>query len=113
MKRSKIMRATFIGLAVLATALVSASAATPKENWEKTCAKCHGPDGKGVTKIGKVLGIKDFTDAHYQESLKEEAMFKAIKEGIKDGDKTKMKAAEGLNDEEIKGLITFVRAFKK
>jgi cytochrome c553 len=107
------MNATVIGLAVLTTTLLSASAAGPKENWEKTCTKCHGADGKGLTKIGKILGIKDFTDAQYQNSLKEEQMTKAIKEGIKDGEKTKMKAAEGLNDYEIKALVTFVRAFKK
>ena len=105
--------ALFIGMAVLSAALLPASAAEPKENWEKTCTKCHGADGKGATKIGKILAIKDFTDAQYQSSLKDEAMFKAIKEGIKDGEKTKMKAAEGLNDDEIKALVTFVRAFKK
>ena len=40
-------------------------------------------------------------------------MLKAIKEGVKDGDKTRMKAAEGLSDEEMKALVAYVRAFKK
>ena len=106
-------KSMIIGLAISTTILMSASAAEPKENWEKTCTKCHGADGKGATKIGKVLGIKDFTDAQYQGSLKDESMIKAIKEGIKDGDKTKMKPAEGLSDEDIKGLVAYVRAFKK
>ena len=35
-----------------------------------------------------------------RETLKDEAMLKAIKEGVKDGDKTRMKAVEGLSDEE-------------
>ena len=106
-------KSMIIGLAISTTILMSASAAEPKENWEKTWTKCHGADGKGATKIGKVLGIKDFTDAQYQGSLKDESMIKAIKEGIKDGDKTKMKPAEGLSDEDIKGLVAYVRAFKK
>jgi cytochrome c553 len=93
--------------------IVSASAADVKENWDKGCAKCHGADGKGDTKMGKKLDIKDFTDAKYQESLKDEAMLKAIKEGVKDGDKTRMKPVEGLSDEEMKALVTYVRAFKK
>jgi len=93
--------------------LVSASAADVKATWEKDCAKCHGVDGKGDTKIGKRLDIKDFTDAKYQATLKDEAMFKAIKEGIKDGEKTRMKPAEGLSDEEMKALVKYVRAFKK
>jgi cytochrome c553 len=113
MKRKSKLSTVLTGLVVLTTSLVSTPAAEPEENWAKTCTKCHGADGKGVTKIGKVLGIKDFTDAQYQASLKDEAMIKAIKEGIKDGEKTKMKAAEGLNDDEIKALVAYVRTFKK
>ena len=96
-----------------AAMIVSASAADVKENWEKSCAKCHGPDGKGDTKMGKKLEIKDFTDAKYQDSLKDDAMLKAIKEGVKDGEKTRMKATEGLSDEEMKALVAYVRKFKK
>jgi cytochrome c553 len=100
--------------AVVALAGIALSAsADVKENWEKGCAKCHGPDGKGDTKMGKKLEIKDFTDAKYQDSLKDDQMLKAIKEGVKDGDKTRMKAAEGLNDDEMKALVKLVRTFKK
>jgi cytochrome c553 len=113
MKMTNTTKSMFFGLALLTTSWLSASAAEPKESWEKTCTKCHGSDGKGATKIGKVLGIKDFTDAQYHNSLKDEQMIKAIKEGIKDGDNTKMKPAEGLNDEDIKALVAYVRAFKK
>jgi len=99
-------------VALLASAAV-ASAADVKENWEKLCTKCHGPDGKGDTKMGKKLEIKDLTDAKVQGALKDEEMIKAVKEGVKDGDKIRMKAAEGVNDEEIKALITYVRGLKK
>lgn len=100
-------------IAALATCVFTASAAEVKETWEKNCAKCHGPDGKGDTKMGKKLDIKDLTDTKVQGSLKDEAMLKAIKEGVKDGDKTRMKAAEGLNDEEMKALVAYVRTLKK
>ena len=100
-------------IAACAAMLVSASAADVKENWDKNCAKCHGPDGKGDTKMGKKLEIKDFTDAKYQASLKDADMLKAIKEGVKDGEKVRMKAAEGLSEEEMKALVAYVRAFKK
>jgi cytochrome c6 len=102
-----------MAIAACAAMAVSASAADVKENWEKSCAKCHGPDGKGDTKMGKKLEIKDFTDAKYQESLKDDAMLKAIKEGVKDGEKIRMKATEGLSDEEMKALVAYVRKFKK
>ncbi len=93
--------------------VVSASAADVKENWEKSCAKCHGPDGKGDTKMGKKLEVKDFTDAKVQGDMKDDAMLKAIKEGVKDGEKVRMKPIEGLSDDEMKALVKFVRDFKK
>ena len=101
-------------LAFSAAALLSASAADAKENWTKSCVKCHGADGKGQTKMGQKLGIKDMTDAKVQEAFKDEAAFKAIKEGLKDKDgKTQMKAAEGLSDDDIKALVKHVRSLKK
>ena len=100
-------------MAACAAMIVSVSAADVKENWEKSCAKCHGPDGKGDTKMGKKLEVKDFTDAKVQADMKDDAMLKAIKEGVKDGDKTRMKAVEGLSDEEMKDLVAYVRKFKK
>jgi cytochrome c553 len=107
------MNKAILMTAACAAMIVSASAADVKENWEKSCAKCHGPDGKGDTKMGKKLDVKDFTDAKYQASLKDEGMFKAIKEGVKDGEKIRMKAAEGLSDDEMKALVKYVRDFKK
>ena len=78
------------------------------------CAKCHGADGKGDTKIGQKLGVKDFTDAKVQAEMKDDAAFKAIKEGVKDkDDKTLMKPAEDLSDGDIKGLVAYIRTFKK
>ncbi len=91
-----------------------ASAADAKENWDKQCAKCHGPDGKGQTKMGQKLSIKDLTDAKVQGELKDDAAFKSIKEGIKDKEgKQVMKAAEGLSDDDIKALVKHVRTYKK
>ena len=103
-----------IGVALLIVGAVSVRAADVKENWEKNCTKCHGPDGKGKTKMGEKLAIKDYTDAKVQEALKDDAMTKAIKEGVKDGDKTKMKGfGDVLSDDEIKALVKYVRDFKK
>ncbi len=99
--------------AALATAL-TAKAADVKENWTAHCAKCHGEDGKGDTKMGKKAGVKDFTDAKVQAEIKDDKAFKAIKEGLKEGDKTLMQAYnEKLSDDEIKALVAHVRSFKK
>jgi len=91
-----------------------ALAADAKENFEKACAKCHGPDGKGQTKMGQKLGIKDYTDAAVQAGVTDDKAFKSIKEGLKDKeDKTLMKPAEGLSDDDIKALVKYMRDFKK
>ncbi len=101
-------------IALLAVPALSASAADAKALYEKDCAKCHGADGKGETKMGKKAGAKDYTNAKVQEELKDDAAFKAIKEGYKDKDgKVVMKPAEGLSDQDIKGLVAYMRKFKK
>ena len=79
----------------------------------KHCVSCHGKDGQGNTKAGIKAGVKDFTDAKFQATFTDEQAFKALKEGIKDGDKIKMKPAEAVTDDDIKQLIAFVRGFKK
>ena len=102
---------TVIGTAALA---VSATAADVKDNYEKQCAKCHGAEGKGDTKMGQKLGAKSFADAKVQAGFTDEKAFKSIKEGMKEGDKTLMKAfGETLSDDEIKALVAHVRTFKK
>ena len=101
-------------MALFVAGAVSLHAAEAKENWDKNCTKCHGADGKGKTKMGEKMGAKDYTDAKVQEGLKDDAMTKAIKEGIKDGETTKMKAfGDVLSDDEIKALIKHIRDFKK
>lgn len=105
-----LLLATIFGCA----AAITASAADAKENYDKMCAKCHGADGKGQTKMGQKLGIKDLTDAKVQADIKDDEAFKAIKEGLKDSDgRTKMKAMDGLSDDEIKALVAQVRSFKQ
>jgi cytochrome c553 len=107
------MKKLIVIAAVLVACGMSARAADVKENYGKHCAKCHGEDGKGQTKMGLKAGAKDFTDPKVQADYKDEKAFKAIKEGIKEGDKTKMKPAEGLSDDEIKDLVAHCRTFKK
>ena len=100
--------------AALALSALSVRAADAKALYEQQCAKCHGADGKGDTKMGKKLGAKDYTDPKVQAELKDDAAFKAIKEGFKDKEgKVLMKPSEGLSDDDIKGLVKYMRAFKK
>src|SRR5215471_7251188 len=113
MKKLSMKKLTLITCAFLMAGAVSLRAADAKENWTKNCAKCHGEDGKGKTKMGEKVGVKDYTDAKVQADMKDDKMTKAIKEGVKEDDKTKMKAFTDLSDDEVKALAAHVRAFKK
>jgi len=107
-------RIVTLSIAIMAVSALSASAADAKATYEKDCAKCHGKDGKGQTITGKKQGAKDYTDAKVQAELKDEAAFKAIKEGYKNKDgKEVMKPAEDLSDDDIKALVAHMRKFKK
>ena len=109
------MNKTHAALAVASLLLAStALAADVAANWENNCASCHGADGRGDTKMGKKLKIKDLTDATVQASFKDEDAVKAVKTGIKDANgKERMKPVEGLTDEEITALVAHVRTLKK
>ena len=91
-----------------------AAAAPAAENWENHCAKCHGADGKGQTKVGKKLQAKDYTDAKVQAEMKDADMIKATLEGVFDqAGKERMKAyKDELSADEVKALVAYIRKFK-
>lgn len=100
------------GLA-LAFGTGAAYAASAAENWENNCASCHGADGKAVTKQGKKLKIRDYTDAKVQAELKDEEMLKAISDGVKIDGKERMKGfKEEIPAAEAKDLVAFIRKLK-
>jgi len=104
-------------IAAILTLLCGASlghTAPASENWDNNCTKCHGDDGKGQTKAGRKLQLKDYTDAKVQADMTDEEMTKVITEGVKDkAGKEKMKAYQSeLTADEIKDLVAYVRKFK-
>lgn len=90
-----------------------ALAAPAAENWDNLCASCHGADGKAQTKTGKKLKLRDYTEAKVQAELKDDAMTKAIADGVKIDGKEKMKAyKEEISGSEIQELVAYVRKLK-
>ena len=107
-------KSILIGIAILGVAMAAAPAEDVKALYEKDCAKCHGSDGKGDTRMGKKMGAKDYTDSAVQQKMKDESAFKVIKDGLKDkDDKALMKPAKDLTDEQVKALIAYMRTFQR
>jgi mono/diheme cytochrome c family protein len=108
MKKSSFALALVLSLGATATFAAPAS-----EIWTNQCAKCHGADGAGKTKIGQKLKLKDYTDAAVQTAMKDEDMTKAIKTGITENGKEKMKAFSDIPDADVTALVAYIRTFKK
>jgi mono/diheme cytochrome c family protein len=79
------------------------------------CVKCHGIFGRGDGPVAPVLERRpaDFTDCSAMARLSDAKLFAAIKEG---GPAVGMSAEmmawkEGLDDGEIKSLVSYVRSF--
>lgn len=100
-------------LAALGAAL--ALAAPAAENWETHCAKCHGTDGKGQTKVGRKLQVKDYTSAAAQAKFTDAEAIRATAEGVKDpAGKERMKGfKDELSAKEIEELVAYVRKFPR
>jgi mono/diheme cytochrome c family protein len=100
------------GSLVLASSF-SVFGADGKALWDANCAQCHGKSGAGDTKMGQQVGAMDLTDAKKQSSFTDAQATAAIKNGIKEGGKTKMKAFPKLSDEDVKALVAYTRTLKK
>src|SRR5450631_4142435 len=111
MKTKLIIQNTIAAVALLTALSVTArSDDASKALWDKTCASCHGKDGKGDTTMGKKVDVKDYTDAKVQAAFADDKAIKSVKEGIKDDKgKVRMKAyGELLSDDDIKGLVAYI-----
>jgi cytochrome c553 len=108
---------TWIQCGALAVALLGGAnlrAEDVKVNYDKECAKCHGADGKGQTRMGRQSGAKDYTDPKVQAEMDDAKAALRIKEGMKEGAKEKMKPyGDKFSDAEIKALVAHMRTFKK
>jgi mono/diheme cytochrome c family protein len=90
-------------------------AADAPATWAPNCAACHGADGGGHTKAGKIVGVKDLTVAASQKAFTDDEAFTAVKAGYKDPSGTvKMQPfADKLSDDEIKALVAYIRTLAK
>lgn len=78
-----------------------------KELFVQRCARCHGRDGRGATKLGEIVKAPDFTDAGWWEGVSDARLRTSIAKG-----KGEMPDfGKKLTRAEIAALAAHVRAF--
>ena|SRR2546421_2822693 len=85
------------------------TAINPAVTYSKSCATCHGKDGRSKTVKGKLKHARDLTDARWQTDASDERIYNSITNG-----KGKMPAFKGkLTNEQIESLVSYVRGLKR
>ena len=118
------MRAFVLRLAaVCAAAMLAMTAAHPahaqdiKTTFMVYCARCHGEGGQGDGADGASLAVKprDFSNCALMSKITDATIFNAIKNGGASVGVSKDMPAwgEGLSDQQIHDLATYVRSFCK
>lgn len=74
--------------------------------FQRTCAGCHGPDGRGVQRVGLAKPPRDLTRAEFHAQVTDAQLRQVIRTG-----KGQMPAFGGLmSDEDLSHVITFIRS---
>lgn len=77
--------------------------------YAKTCATCHGKDGRAKTFKAKFNKARNLTDEAWQREASDERLFNSIANG-----RDKMPAfGKKFSESEINELVAFVRQLKK
>jgi mono/diheme cytochrome c family protein len=93
---------------LITSVAIAADVDSGKALYEKSCAGCHGPDGKGNEKMAKLLGDKGLNIVGNETKKKsDEQLLKIIAEGA-----GKMPASK-LTKEEQKQVLGYVRSLAK
>lgn len=96
-----------IALGIVAQPAVADSTSAGKVAYDKHCAKCHGEDGAGATKIGEKMGLRDLGSADVQ-AMSDTELITITAEG-----KGKMPGYDKkLSKDEVKAVVDYMRTFK-
>ena len=90
---------------------VPVASARVKDIYKFDCAICHGETGDGKTDLGQSMGVtSNFTDPKTFEGKSDQQIFDAIRKGK---DKMPPEDTPRANDDQVKGLVQYLRGMSK
>ncbi len=117
-----VLAVVFVAMLLLSVWIVSAPAASAgdpgkgKEIYAKSCAGCHGPEGKGDGAAASAMNPKptNLSDKAAMSKLDDAALTNAIlKGGAASGKSPLMPAFSQLKDQEVKDVVAYIRSVAK
>ena len=81
-----------------------------KQIYKNDCAICHGDAGDGKGDIGKDMNLLDWTNPTTLSSKSDQQLFDAIRKGT---DKMPPEDGSRAKDNEIRGLVKYIRGMAK
>ena len=117
MKRIKVILSLTVACFFAAAAVVSAAqtrrgqsqAERGRAVYEDKCARCHGADGAGRTRLAEVVGPPDLTDAAWQRKRSNARMIASVSNGLGQMPAFKKK----LSRQEIAAAVAYIRTLKR
>jgi len=96
----------------LEISLAADNVAKGNETYQKTCAPCHGPKGKGDGPASVALNPKprDHSNGAYMDKLSNRHIYNVIKNGGAQYGYPTMPGQPQLQDDQVSSVIAFVRS---
>jgi mono/diheme cytochrome c family protein len=110
----------FVGVICLAASVAGAAAAPQKgraaaraergrEVYTERCARCHGADGQGRTRMGETVEAPDLSDPDWQRQRSDARMVAAVANGRGSMPPFKRK----LSRQDIAASVAYVRTLRR
>jgi mono/diheme cytochrome c family protein len=97
---------------VCLSAVVLQAQSSAESLFNSKCAKCHGTDGKGKGATASKMHPPDLGSKDVQQ-LSDDAMYETIAKGTQHKEYPHAYEYQGMNQQQIRGLVAHIRTLKK